>query len=156
MTMANRVREFLDSAGIAYDAVTHPRTATSTESAQAAHISGELVAKTVVIHHGQGYMLAVVPSTHRVELGTLQGLVDIPLGLATEDEVGTLFEDCDLGAVPPLGAAYGLNVIVDESLIDAPEVYFEGGDHKTLVRVAGDAFRAMMKDARQGRFSHHV
>ncbi|MCP5118010.1 MAG: aminoacyl-tRNA deacylase [bacterium] len=156
MTMANRVRQFLEEQGVAHDVVTHPRTATSTETAQSAHVSGELVTKSVVIHHGKGYLLAVVPSTHRIELGTLQGLVDMPLGLATEDEVGALFEDCDLGAVPPIGAAYGMSVIVDDSLADAKEVYFEGGDHKTLIKVSGDAFQTLMKDARRGRFSHHV
>ena len=82
--------------------------------------------------------------------------MSVLLGLATEDEVGALFEDCDLGAVPPVGAAYGLSVIVDDGLADAQEVYFEGGDHKTLIKVSGDAFQTLMKDARRGRFSHHV
>ncbi len=80
----------------------------------------------------------------------------MPLGLATEGEIADLFDDCDLGAVPPVGAAYGLSVVLDESLVDAPEVYFEGGDHTTLVHVAGDAFGTLMSDARRGRFSHHV
>lgn len=47
-----------------------------------------------------------------------------------------------------MGAAYGIDVVLDESLADVPEVYFEGGDHTTLIRASGDAFRLMVKDAR--------
>ncbi len=154
MTIAHRLKRYLDSEGIRYDVVAHPRTMTSRDSAQAAHVPGDRVAKTVVVHHELGYVLAVVPSAHRVELGTLQDVLEKRLGLAAESEIAKLFDDCDLGAVPPVGAAYQLPVIWDESLAAVPEVYFEGGDHTTLVRVSGDAFRALMKDARRARFSH--
>ena len=156
MTIANRLKHYLDDEGVAYDIVSHPRTVNSSGSAQAAHVSGERVVKSVLIHHGQGYVLAVVPSTHRIELGTLQELLQTRLGLATEAEIGELFDDCNLGAVPPVGRAYGLTVMLDDSLADMPDVYFEGGDHRNLVHVSGDDFGALMKDARRGRFSHHV
>jgi Ala-tRNA(Pro) deacylase len=156
MTIANRLRQYLESEKISYDIVAHARTATSSRTAQAAHLSGELVVKSVVVHHELGYVLAVAPSTHRVELGTLQALLDRRLGLATEDETAKLFDDCDRGAIPPVGSVYGLSVVVDESLDNVPEVYFEGGDHATLVHVTGDAFRRLMKDARRFRISHHA
>ena len=104
MAIAKRLKEFLDGAGIPYELVSHPRTMTSAESAQAAHISGERLAKSVVIHHEMGHLLAVVPSTHRIDLGTLQDLAGTRLGLAAETEIGALFADCDLGAVPPVGS----------------------------------------------------
>lgn len=156
MAIAKRLKTYLEREGIPYDVVSHPRTMTSAESAQAAHISGERVAKSVVIHHELGHLLAVVPSTHRIDLGTLQDLAGTRLGLAAETEIGAIFVDCDLGAVPPVGSAYGVEVVLADSLCDLPEVYFEGGDHRTLIRATGDAFGSMMKDARRGQFSHHV
>jgi Ala-tRNA(Pro) deacylase len=156
MTIASRLRQFLDSEGVRYDVVSHPRTATSSQSAEVAHIPGNQVAKSVVVHHELGYVLAVVPSTHRVELGTLQDLLDKRLGLATEAEVTTLFHDCEAGAIPPVGAAYGVPVILDQSLGDVSDLYFEGGDHKSLVHVSSDAFRLLTKDARRARFSHQA
>ena len=63
MTIAPRLRQFLDSEGVRYDVVSHPRTATSSQSAEVAHIPGNQVAKSVVVHHELGYVLAVVPST---------------------------------------------------------------------------------------------
>lgn len=154
MTIANRLRQYLDDAGVTYDTIAHPRAVTSSRSAQAAHIPGDRVAKPVVIHHELGYVLAVVPSTHRVELGALQAIIDKRLGLASEQEVAELFADCDRGAIPPIGAAYGVPVVLEQSLGDANDVYFEGGDHTTLVHVSGIAFRALTKDARRAHFSH--
>lgn len=156
MAIAKRLKTYLENSGISYDVVSHPRTMTSAETAQAAHISGERVVKSVVIHHELGHLLAVVPSTHRIDLGTLQDLAGTRLGLAAETEIGEIFSDCDLGAVPPIGSAYGVDVVIEECLSELPEVYFEGGDHRTLVRATGDAFGSMMKDARRGQFSHHV
>jgi Ala-tRNA(Pro) deacylase len=153
MTISPRLQEYLTSEGVPFDLVAHSRTATSSQTAHAAHVSGGALAKCVVVHHELGYVLAVVPSTHRVELGALQGLLNTRLGLATEEQIAELFGDCDIGAVPPVGAAYGMPAVVDESIGRAPDVYFEGGDHKTLVHVTGDAFRALMKGAPQARIS---
>lgn len=154
MTIAKKLQDYIDGQGIAYDTVPHHRTSTSSQSAQAAHIPGSRLAKSVVIHHETGYVLAVVPSTHRIELSTLQDVMNRRLGLASEEEVSSLFADCDTGAVPPVGPAYDVPVILDESLDNASDVYFEGGDHRTLVHTSGPDFRNLMKDARVARFSH--
>ncbi|PTM92774.1 aminoacyl-tRNA deacylase [Mycoplana dimorpha] len=154
MTIARKLQDYIDREGIAYDTVPHHRTATTSQSAQAAHVPGSRLAKTVVVHHEAGYVLAVVPSTHRIELTTLQEVMNRRLGLASEDEVSTLFSDCDEGAAPPVGMAYNVPVIMDESLGNANDVYFEGGDHRTLVHVSGSNFRTLMKDAQIARFSH--
>ena len=154
MTIARKLQDYIDGEGVTYDTVAHHRTATTSQSAQAAHVPGARLAKSVVVHHEMGYVLAVVPSTHRIELSTLQDLMDRRLGLASEEEVSSLFPDCDIGAVPPIGPAYDVPVILDESLEDAGDVYFEGGDHKTLVHVSGANFRSLMKDAKVARFSH--
>jgi Ala-tRNA(Pro) deacylase len=154
MTIAVRLRQYLDGKGVGYDAVTHSPTTTSAGLAHATHVPGDRVAKPVVIHYRDGYVLAVVPSTYRVELGVVREVLGGRPSLATEAEVAQLFEDCELGAVPPIGAAYGVPVLMDESLDGAGDLYFEGGDHRTLIRVGGDAFRLLTKDARRARFSH--
>ena len=74
----------------------------------------------------------------------------VPVGLATEDEVTSLFPDCERGAVPPLGAAYALECIVDENLEGEGDVYLEGGDHRTLIHVTGQQFHDMMRDSPHG------
>lgn len=156
MAIAKRLSEYLAGAGITHDVVTHPRSESTSRTAQVAHVTGERVAKTVVLHDDQGYLLVVVPSTHSVELDTLGRVLNRRLNLATESEIGTLFDDCELGAVPPVGAAYGLKVMLDESLTAQPDVYFEGGDHRKLIHVSAEDFEKVMEGAERGRFSHHV
>lgn len=56
--------------------------------------------------------------------------------------------------MPPVGSAYDVPVLLDESLGDVNDVYFEGGDHRTLVHMSGSNFRNLMKDAQVARFSH--
>ena len=75
------------------------------------------------------------------------------VNMASEEQIETLFLDCQPGSVPAIGAAYGLNVVVDDSLAQQPEVYFEGGDHANLVHVSGTSFRKLMTDSKRGRFT---
>ena len=73
----------------------------------------------------------------------------------TKTEIRQLFPDCALGAVPPVGEAYELDVIVDDSIQEQPDVYLEGGDHATLVHMDQAQFARLMAEARHGRFSVH-
>ncbi len=156
MTISKKLRNYLDREGIRYDAVAHPRTATASESAQAAHIPGDHMAKAVVIHHEAGYALAVVPSCNRVDLTALQDLLDRRLGLASEAETCALFEDCDVGAAPPIGAAYGVQTVIDNSLMGQDDIWFEAGDHKTLVHLSGADFDRLMRGATHETISYHA
>ena len=156
MSIAAKLSDYLSRAGVPYEVLSHAPTKTSSETAEVAHVTGERVAKAVVLHDERGYVLAVVPSSHRVELDSLQSLLKRRLSLATEGEIAGLFPDCERGAVPALGAAYGLGTVVDDSLKTQPDVYFEAGDHRTLVHVNASDFASLLVDAGYGRFSHHV
>jgi Ala-tRNA(Pro) deacylase len=156
MAMVRKLRDFLEQKKVRHDVVEHPRTVSASRSAEAAHVPGARVAKAVVLHDDAGYLIAVLPSTHRLELDALQSRLGPGLNLATETEIGRIFDDCEVGAVPAIGAAYGLRVLCDESLASESEVHFEAGNHVELVRVDGPAFGALMQGATWGRFSHHV
>jgi Ala-tRNA(Pro) deacylase len=158
MTIASTVQRYLAGQGVDYAVLSHPITGSSSETAQSAHISADCIAKTVVLRDGaagDGYLLAVVPASHHLDLDLVQECLGRAVALASEQEIGQLFPDCDLGAIPPLGEAYGLDVVLDDSLAGLDEVCFEGGDHRTLIRVGGEQFRAMLSGARHGRISSH-
>ncbi|TCK17255.1 Ala-tRNA(Pro) deacylase [Thiogranum longum] len=156
MAMANRVVNYLLEQDVDFDLLDHPHSATSMESAQLAHISGDRIAKSVVLEDERGYLLVVVPASCRVDLGELHRLTRRNLGLATEYELGALFEDCEPGAVPPLGPAYDLETIVDETLAEQPDIYFEAGDHEQLVHVSGETFETLLGEAQHTDCSRHL
>lgn len=89
----------------------------------------------------------MLPAARKVDLGALHRRLGRKLGLATESELARLFADCEPGAIPPLGDVYGIDSIVDNSLVGEQDIYFESGDHCALVRVSGAEFLRLMGDA---------
>ena len=155
MAMSRTLEDYLAQRGVDYTVRSHPRTADSSHTAQATHVPGDRLAKAVILEDDDGYVMAVIPSTHRVSLGQVHHGLERRLGLATEGELKTLFPDCDLGAIPPLGRAWGVDTCVDERLLEQQEIWFEAGDHEALVHVSGDQFRSLMAEATAGHFSNH-
>ena len=98
-------------------------------------------------------MLAVLPASGHIQFGELRKQLGADVDMASEEQTETLFLDCEPGAVPALGAAYGLKVIVDNSLANEPDIYLEGGDHASLVHISGRTFQELLADARHARFA---
>jgi len=153
MGIALTLAQYLIDRGVAYNLVPHPHTETASASAAASNVPADSVAKAVVLRGGDGFMLAVLPASRHIRFDELRRLLGNDVDIAGEEQVETLFLDCEPGSVPALGAAYGLNVVVDDSLAQQSDVYFEGGDHANLVRISGTSFQQLMVDARHGRFS---
>ena len=154
MAIAPILQKHLDR-NVTYDVLTHDPTMSSSRTAQACHVSGDRLAKAIVLRHDGRYLLAVLPATHHVRLADLKTQIGDDVDLADENEIRRLFPDCALGAVPPVGECYELDVIVDDSIQAQPDVYLEGGDHMTLVHLDQAQFARLMAEARHGRFSVH-
>jgi Ala-tRNA(Pro) deacylase len=144
----------LDDHDTEYDLVPHPKSFSSLLSAKAAHVPEDHIAKGVLLKDYKGYVLAVIPANEWVDLRRLQVELGRDLNLAPETEIDHLFSDCDPGAVPPLGEAYGLEMVLDISLVSHANIYFEGGDHEHLVHLDGDQFNALMLGVRRGHISN--
>ena len=153
MPIARTLEDYLRSQGVEYEVVAHPHSTHSSETAQVGHIPGKRLAKAVMLEHDDGYLMAVIPSNRHVALRLLHRELERQIGLATETELGTLFPDCELGAIPPIGSAYGVEVVVEEELTQEPEVWFEAGDHQELVHLSGEHFQRLMSGVRRARIS---
>jgi Ala-tRNA(Pro) deacylase len=156
MSIARSVESFLKDHHVDYELVHHPRSVTSMHTASAAHVPGMQLAKSVLLEDEDGYLMAVIPSTHRVDLGKLHHQLQRRIGLAIEHEVAELFPDCDPGAIPAIGEAYHVETIIDDALLAQPDVYFEAGDHEALVHMSGADFGVMMTGVPHGQFTHHI
>jgi Ala-tRNA(Pro) deacylase len=150
MAIALTLQEYLCDHGIDYELMTHELTKSASATAKASHVPADRVVKGVVLTREGGCVMAVLPASRKVRLDAIEDMLHCPVGLATEDEVSSLFPDCEAGAIPPLGAAYALECIVDKNLEGEGDIYFEGGDHRTLVHVTGQQFHDMMRDALHG------
>ncbi len=144
MGIALSLKDYLDDHGLSYDVMVHQRTARCASTAQAAGISQDSMAKGVLVRYSNGYILAIVPASRDVAMKELGALYERPVGLASEMEVASVFRDCDVGAIPPVGEVYGVQTVIDDRLEDYKDIYFEGGDHRTLVHMNGRDFRQLM------------
>ena len=153
MSIAPRLRWYLDAHGVEYDLIPHPHSATSAETARSAAVPLDALAKPVLLEDELGYVMAIVPASRRVDLRRLSDQLHRDLTLASESEMPALFHDCEQGAIPPLGSPYRVPTVYDDALAELPEVCFEAGNHEDVVRMRGDAFLRLLEGSRHGRFS---
>jgi Ala-tRNA(Pro) deacylase len=146
MAIAITLKSYLDAHHVPYDVIEHHHSQTALEAAHSAHVPGHQVAKAVVLEDENGYVVSVVPSTNRLDLEWVSETLGRHLEMAEERELRALFQDCELGAVPALSNAYGLDVVWDDQLNAVSDIYIEAGDHEHLVHIKGDDFRQLMKD----------
>ncbi|MCC6888799.1 MAG: YbaK/EbsC family protein [Hyphomicrobiales bacterium] len=154
MAIAPTLQKYLDC-NVTYEVISHEPTLSSSRTAQACHVSGDRLAKAIVLRRNSDYLLAIVPASHHVRLAELKQELGDDVDLADENELKRLFPDCALGAVPPVGACYDLDVIVDDSIREPPDVYLEGGDHATLIHLDQVQFTRLTAHAQHFRFSVH-
>ena len=151
MTMARNIEQHLDKVGIRYDLLTHPHSQTSLQSARMSHLPPGQVAKAILTHDGEKYLLCVIPSGHRLVLSWVNSHMHGHYNLVQEEELSDFFNDCETGAVPALGQVYGLPVVWDETLGDMEDIYIESGDHEHLIHVDHGGFLELM-----GRQQHMI
>ena len=122
MPIAMTLKSYLDDHEVSYDTVEHPHTESAVDSAKSAHVPPHQMAKAVVLEDSAGFIVAVLPSSNRLNLGWVNEELERDLKLATEDELKALFRDCETGAIPALSTAYGLKVIWDDQLKHAADI----------------------------------
>src|SRR5262245_28383120 len=138
--------DYLDRHHAKYSLLSHRRAFTAQEEAAAAHVPGHAWAKTVVCFADETPILAVVPAPCRVDLTRLRRTVQArSVRVAHENEFSCLFEDCEVGAMPPLGPLYGQRVFVDASLARDTVVSFSAGSHQDAIRMPFDEFQRIAK-----------
>ncbi len=116
----------------------HLRAVPAQRVAAAEHVSGERMAKTVVIRLDGDLVLAVVAADRKVDLGALALAAGAAQAdLAAEQDFAGRFEPCEVGAEPPLGL-FGLPIYVDTALAGEPWLIMRGGTHEDAIRMRTD------------------
>ncbi|MBI2212826.1 MAG: YbaK/EbsC family protein [Acidobacteria bacterium] len=134
--IAQRIKSFLDENEVKYETLFHTLTYTAQTTAESAHIPGLEMAKTVVINVDGRLAMAVLPASRHVSLPNLREVTgSSDIHLAGESELRTLFPGCELGAMPPFGNLYGLDVWVDPLLARHERIAFNAGSHTELIRM---------------------
>jgi len=157
MNTSTRLTRYLIENNIPYQEVAHFHSNSSIGSAITANISLKQIAKAVLLkNHEDRKLMAILPADHKIDLSALNDSLHGQYQLMKEQEVYQVFDDCNLGAIPPAADAYHMNMVCDDALDKLSKVYLEAGDHKTLLCVNHDGFHALMTSGKHIPFSHQV
>lgn len=146
---SKKLKEFLDANKIKYIAIQHSSAYTAQEIAAIAHIPGKDLAKTVIIKINGKMAMAVLPASYKVSFDNLKETLGMEeVRLAYEQEFVDKFPDCEVGAMPPFGNIYGMEVYVAESLAEEEEIAFNACSHTELIKMSFSDFEKLVKPRR--------
>lgn len=154
MGVAATVEKYLKAKQINFTLLEHDFCVGSYNTALAARIDDHCLAKGVLLRDEDfHYTLCVLPTRNKILRHTLNQIFDRHMVLVEEEELAEIFKDCEEGAIPALGDAYGLDVIWDEELMGVKEIYIEAGDHRHLIRLMQPDFVHLMQAHLRDHFS---
>ena len=156
MPVSKKVKQMLGEAGVSYTVTKHPEAFTAQEVAAAEHVPGKAMAKVVIVMADKTPVMAVLPSSYRVNFDKLKALVGAKkVGLASEEEFAELFPDSEIGAMPPFGGPEDMPVYSDRVLEEDEKVTFNAGTHTDTVTIAYTDY-TRLADPTVGDFAEHV
>lgn len=129
-------KEYLDAHSIQYQVIRHSRSFTARETAHVANLSAESLTKVVVTKAGKRLMMILVPADSVILTTQLASELTVPhITIVPEEELVNLFPQCEVGAMPPFGHLYGMDVYIAKELFHRFEITFNGGSHTELIRM---------------------
>ena len=146
MAIPQRILDYLDSQNVSFETLHHSQAFTAQEVAHSLHVSGKKCVKVVVARGDNKPVLVVMPASHRLNFQELKSALKAnQMEMLLESELVGLFPDCDLGAVPPFGNLYGIDVWVDRAVASAENVLFCAGTHEDCIRMRYADFAKLTK-----------
>ena len=140
-----RLKQFLDGEHVRYTTLEHSPAYTAQEVAEETHVSGKDMAKTVVVDLDGHKAMVVLPANQKIAMAELREAVGVSSArFATEDEFKDLFPDCEIGAMPPFGNLYGMDVYVAAPLTQDEEIAFNAGSHTELMKIPYHDFERLV------------
>jgi len=132
-----KLKEYLDANRVKYVSIIHSKAYTAQEVAASAHVSGKIMAKTVIVELDGKLAMAVLPANRKIVLQDLREMTGSDqVKFASEEQFKERFPDCETGAMPPFGGLYGMEVYVADALSQNEEIAFNAGSHIEVIKLA--------------------
>lgn len=134
--ISQKLKEFLEQNNIMYGVMSHPEAFTAPEIAASLHVKGKNFVKTVILKANGKMIMAALSTNKRADLRKIKELTGVgDVRLANENEFKNLFPDCEVGAEPPFGNLYGMDVYADKELSKDDRICFNAGNHYETVEI---------------------
>lgn len=143
-----RVPQFLNERQVAFETIVHPPAFSAQRRARFLHVPGAQVAKCVLLAGPAGYVLAILPSTCRVDTDALADYLHGPVRVARTEELADIFRDCEWGVAAPFGRLYGLPTIMDAGFDPDTLLIYETHAHAEAIRMSVRDFERLEQPIR--------
>jgi len=141
-----KLKEFLDANHVKYVTITHSKAYTAQEVAASAHIPGKALAKTVIVELDGEMAMAVLPANRKIVLQDLREITrSDQVRFVAEEKFKDRFSDCEIGAMPPFGNLYGMDVFAAKSLAENDEIAFNAGSHEEIIKLPFRDFERLVQ-----------
>ena len=140
------IGNYLRDHGVAFETHEHPPAYTAQEVAAEEHVSGNIMAKAVLVHADDQYAMCVLPASLKLDMAKVAHAADAQtVRLADETEMAKVFPDVEVGAEPPFGSLYDLPTLVDEHIAGLDEMVFQAGTHRVAIRMKYTDYAALVQ-----------
>lgn len=144
-----KLKEYLDENNVKYITISHSPAYTAQEMAAKAHLPGKEIAKTVLVKIDGKLAMAVLPGSFKINFENLKKVLGSgTVRLADEHEFIDRFPDCEVGAMPPFGNLYGIDVFVANNLAEDEEIAFNACSHSQLIKMSYSDYEKLVKPVR--------
>ena len=148
MAITKKLKDNLDAAKVPYEVYNHALAYTAQEIAAKQHVSGNELAKVVMLEADDQLVMGVIRGNDKIDLPTVENSLGVDRArLATEDEFVARFPECEIGAMPPFGNLFGMKVFVDPALEKDEYIFFNAGNHVETVRLKYKDFARLAQPA---------
>jgi Ala-tRNA(Pro) deacylase len=129
--------DWLADQRIEYEIHPHDPTFTARATATAEGIDPQTFAKVVAVaSHDERAAFVILDATDQLDLGKAREVMGSnEVRLLSEPELTALAPGCEVGAIPAVGALFGLTTYADYAVRDDPEISFNAGSHRFSARV---------------------
>jgi Ala-tRNA(Pro) deacylase len=156
MPILAKLQEFLESNKVPYSVHSHPTAFTAQEVAALSHVKGRALAKVVMVKAGDALVMLALPADHKVDFDRLKTVLKTDdVRLAQEAEFSQVLPGCEVGAMPPFGNLFGLQVYADRSLEEDEEIVFNAGTHTLTAKLSWQDFVRLARP-RIEKFAAHL
>lgn len=123
-----RVYQYLKDQQVSYQSFFHKPALSAQRLAQVEGMSGRCHAKAVIVWTNRRMAMVVLDADHEIDFTKLAEALRVgDVRLAAESEFFALFPDCRLGALPPFGNLYDMDVLLDARLAKNEVLCFPDG-----------------------------
>ncbi len=156
MTILKKLKDYFGQNQVSYEVGFHPEVFTAQEIAAVQHVPGKEMVKVVIVKADGKMLMLVLPASYQIDMKKLKKVLKCKkVTIAKEKQFEELFLDCEVGAMPPFGNLYNLEVWVDQVLTEDASIVFQAGNHIETVRIKYSDY-ARLVNPKVGDFSMHL